>query len=53
MHKKCIPFLCFSRTGGPYDNTCDESFFATVKEECIYKRKYVTMDDVKHDIHRF
>lgn len=42
-----------SRPGCPYDNSCVESFFATVKKEFIYRRKYVTMDDVKRDMFRY
>lgn len=29
-----------SRKGNPYDNACSESFFATLKKEWIYHRKY-------------
>lgn len=29
-----------SRKGNPYDNACTESFFATLKKEWIYHRKY-------------
>lgn len=32
-----------SRPACPYDNACVESFFATLKKEQIYKRKYDTM----------
>ena len=39
-----------SRGGCPYDNSCVESFFATLKKERIYRREYVTMEEVKTDI---
>jgi len=42
-----------SRPGCPYDNSCAESFFATLKKECIYRKKYVTMDEVKNDMFRY
>ena len=35
-----------SRPGCPYDNSCAESFFATIKKERIYRRRYVTMKEV-------
>ena len=39
-----------SRPGCPYDNSCMESFFATLKKECIYWRQYVTMEEDRRDI---
>lgn len=39
-----------SRPGCPYDNSCVESFFASLKKEKIYRRKYDTMEEVKRDI---
>lgn len=39
-----------SRPGCPYDNSCVESFFATTKKECIYQKKYATMEEVKFDL---
>lgn len=39
-----------SRPGCPYDNSCVESFFATTKKECIYRKKYATMEEVKYDL---
>ena len=35
-----------SRPACPYDNSCVESFFATLKKEQIFKRKYDTMEEV-------
>lgn len=29
-----------SRKGNPYDNACAETFFATIKKELVYRRKY-------------
>ena len=42
-----------SRAGCPFDNACSESFFATVKKECLYLRKYATIDEVKKDIFEY
>ena len=42
-----------SRAGCPYDNACSESFFATVKKECIYLKNYATMDEVKAEIFEY
>lgn len=39
-----------SRPGCPYDNSCVESFFASLKKEKIYRRKYDTMEQVKRDV---
>lgn len=42
-----------SRPGCPYDNSCVESFFATLKKERIYRREYDTMDDVRGDLFQY
>ncbi len=42
-----------SRPACPYDNSCVESFFATLKKEQIYKRKYDTMKDVRRDMFEY
>ena len=39
-----------SKSGYPYDNSCIESFFATMKKERIYRREYKSIDDVKKDV---
>ena len=39
-----------SGPGCPYNNFCAESFFATIKKECIYRRKYVTLGEVNPDV---
>jgi len=39
-----------SRPGCPYDNSCVESFFASLKKEKIYRREYSTIEDVKKDV---
>lgn len=38
-----------SKPGCPYDNSCMESFFATLKKERIYRKQYSTMEEVKQD----
>ena len=42
-----------SAPGCPYDNSCVESFFATLKKELIFRRKYATMEEVKTDLYRY
>jgi transposase InsO family protein len=42
-----------SRAGCPYDNSCVEGFFATLKKECIYKRKYDTMEEIESDLFEY
>ena len=39
-----------SKPGCPYDNSCVESFFASLKKEKIYRKEYDTIEDVKKDI---
>lgn len=41
------------RPGCPYDNSCAESFFATLKKERIYRRNYDTMEAVRQDMFRY
>ena len=42
-----------SKGGCPYDNSCVESFFATMKKERIYRRDYDTIEDVKRDVFEY
>lgn len=42
-----------SRPGCPYDNSCSESFFATLKKERIYRRRYTGLKDFKQDMFRY
>ena len=42
-----------SRPACPYDNSCVESFFATLKKEQIYKKKYDTMEEVRRDMFEY
>jgi len=42
-----------SRAGCPYDNSCVEGFFSVLKRECIYRRKYSTMDEVEQDLFEY
>jgi putative transposase len=39
-----------SRSGCPYDNAPAESFFSTAKRECLYRKEYVTIEEVKLDL---
>lgn len=40
----------YERGGCPYDNSCVEGFFALLKKECIYRRKYSTIEELESDI---
>lgn len=42
--------LSMSRKGDCWDNAVVESFFATLKRECIYRRSYETCDQARQDI---
>jgi putative transposase len=42
-----------NRPGCPYDNACVESFFSTAKRECLYRKEYVTIDEVKLDLFEY
>lgn len=35
------------RAGCPYDNSCMESFFASMKKEQFSRREYATIESVK------
>ncbi len=39
-----------SKAGCPYDNSCMESFFASLKKGRIRRREYATIDDVRKDL---
>ena len=39
-----------SKAGYPYDNSCMESFFASLKKEHFYRHEYATIDDVRRDV---
>ena len=42
-----------SRPSCPYDNSCLESFFSSAKRECIYRKEYDTIDEVKQDLFEY
>lgn len=42
-----------SRGGNPFDNACTENFYATAKKECIYLKKYATIEEVKKDVYEY
>ena len=42
-----------SAPGCPYDNSCMESFFASLKKELIYRKKYDIIEEVKIDVFRY
>jgi len=39
-----------SKPGYPYDNSCMESFFASMKKEFISRKGYDTIEEVKQDV---
>ncbi len=49
LKEKCMKGS-MSRPGCPYDNSCVESFFASLKKEKIYRKKYDTIEEVKRDV---
>ena len=40
----------FSRVGMPGDNAWAESFFATLKKECIHFRQFATRDEQRQTV---
>ena len=42
-----------SAPGCPYDNSCMESFFATLKKELTFRKTYATIEEVKTDLYRY
>ena len=42
-----------SRKGDCYDNACAESFFATLKKELIYGRKFKTRAEAKQAVAQY
>lgn len=50
-HYQIVPSM--SAPGCPYDNSPVESFFATLKRELIYRKKYDTIEEVRTDTFRY
>ena len=46
----CVLSDNWSKPGCPYDNSCVESLFASLKKEKINRRKYDTIEEVKKDV---
>ena len=42
-----------SKPGCPYDNAPVERFFSVAKRECIYRKEYVTIDEVRRDLFEY
>jgi transposase InsO family protein len=49
--EEMIPSM--SKPGCPYDNSCVESFFATLKKECIYRKEYMHINEVEKDLFEY
>jgi transposase InsO family protein len=45
--------VSMSRTGNCYDNAAMESFFATLKVECVHDQRYVSFAEAKQDLFRY
>lgn len=45
--------VSMSRKGNPYDNACAESFFATLKKDCIHRQKFKTKAEAIQKINWF
>lgn len=45
--------ISMSKKGDPYDNACIESFHATIKKECIYRRRFATRAQAIKVIHSY
>ena len=45
--------ISMSRKGDCFDNACVESFFATLKKELVYRRKFKTREDAKIEIWKY
>jgi len=45
--------ISMSRKGNCYDNACMESFFASLKKELIYRRKFSTRDEATSSIWKY
>ena len=42
-----------SKPGCPYDNACIESFFSSAKRECIYRKEYDGIEEVRRDMFEY
>jgi transposase InsO family protein len=42
-----------SRPGCPYDNSPVESFFSSLKRECIHRKKYTSIKEVEKDLFQY
>ena len=42
-----------SGRGNCYDNACVESFFATMKKERVYRRRYRTRSEARRDLFEY
>ena len=44
---KCSILQSFSKKGYPYDNACCESFFKQMKQECLNRKSFHSIEDFK------
>jgi transposase InsO family protein len=52
LKKYCIEGS-MSRPSCPYDNACTESFFSSANRECIYRKEYDNIEEVKRDLFEY
>src|SRR5699024_1990690 len=45
--------ISMSRKGDCFDNACVESFFATLKKELVYRRRFKTREEAKLEIWKY
>jgi putative transposase len=45
--------ISMSRKGDVFDNACVESFFATLKKELVYRRRFKTREEAKIEIWKY
>lgn len=45
--------ISMSRRGDCFDNACVESFFATLKKELVYRRKFETREEAKIEVWKY
>ena len=52
MQKKGISIF-YSRKGNPYDNTCIESFHATLKKEYVHNENFESLESLRSRMYEY
>lgn len=45
--------VSMSRKGNCYDNAATESFFGSLKDECVYRTVYLTYEEARQSLFEF